>query len=60
MLSFLHFGRVEKEKTQIACECDELATRVEDANRGKVLLCLFTHFFFNYSLSIFICSFLDN
>ena len=30
------FLRVEKEKTQLACECDELATKVEDANRGKV------------------------
>ena len=32
----IHFCRVEKEKTQLACECDELATQVEDAKRGKV------------------------
>ena len=44
--------RVEKEKTQLACECDELASKVEDANRGKVswlqlIIFLYTlhHFF---------------
>ncbi len=28
--------RVEKEKTQLACDCDELATEVENVKRAKV------------------------